>query len=459
MIAAAYTDQQLPYDHDAEASLLGAVLIDATTIVAVSDIITPLDFHRARNQFCYEACLELFISGVSIDPITVGRALAQHQRLESVGGLPYLGELISRTPTSVNAVHYANIVAETANLRRLLDASSHIAELATSPETSFDHALKSAIDSLHSLRTNNRRRGLRPLRDELDQFLQDPTNNLPENNRMVPTGFNSLDGIITAFQPGNLVILGARPSMGKTSLALNFVNAASAQGRTSAIFSMEMASPQIVLRLVSGHSRISAHRLRSGLYTEHEESEMIHTIGVLSDRPIWIDDTGAYTVADIRAQLSRLQLFNPLDLVVIDYLQLIRPDHQNYRHNNVQDMTQISRTLKELAVTSQIPVIACSQLSRAPEIRADHHPVMSDLRESGSIEQDADVVMLLYRADRYYTVNQWNQAYPGTTYPLNIAELNVAKHRNGPTGSVSLYFDPNTMQFFEADQRHPPDTD
>ena len=452
MNATVHNEPQLPYDHDAEASVLGAILIDSATIIAISDIITPLDFHRARNQFCYEACLELFISGVSIDPITVGRTLAQHQRLETIGGLPYLGELISRTPTSVNAGHYAAIVAETANLRRLLDAGNQIAQLAMSPDTQFDDALKTAIDKLHLLRTNRTRRGLRPLRDELDRFLQDPNTGLPEHTRMVPTGFNSLDAIITAFQPGDLVILGARPSMGKTSLALNFVNAASALGRTAAIFSMEMASPQIVLRLVSGHSRISAHRLRSGLYTEREESEMIHAIGVLSDRPIWIDDTGAYTVAHIRAQLARLQLFNPLDLVVIDYLQLIRPDQQHYRHNTVQDMTQISRTLKELAVTSQIPVIACSQLSRAPEIRADHHPVLSDLRESGSIEQDADVVMLLYRADRYYTPTQWNRSYPGTNYPLNIAELNVAKHRNGPTGCIPLYFDPHTMQFFEADE-------
>ena len=452
----ASTDQafKLPYDHDAEESLLGSILIDSTAVIEVSDIISPQDFHRARNQFCYEAFIELFISGIPIDPITVARTLYQHERLQAIGGLPYLGQLISHTPTSVNAVHYANIVAETANLRRLLDASNQIAELATSPEARFDDALKSAIDRLHSIQTNRRRHGLRPLREELDQFLQYPNTQLLEANPMVPTGFNSLDSIITAFQPGDLIILGARPSMGKTSLALNFINAASAHGRTSAVFSMEMASAQIVLRLVSGHSRISAHRLRSGLYTELEESEMVHTIGVLSERPIWIDDSGAHTVADIRSQLARLGLFNHLDLVVIDYLQLIRPDQQNNRQNNVQDMTQISRTLKELAVTSQIPVIACSQLSRAPETRADHHPILSDLRESGSIEQDADVVMLLYRADRYYTPQQWAQAHPSSPYPLNTAELNVAKHRNGPTGSITLYFDPETMQFFEAEHQH-----
>lgn len=451
MTISTYVEAELPYDLHAEAAVLGAILIDPSCIPEVLDVLTPDDFHRARNRFCYEAVIEVHLAGAAVDQITVARRLAQRQLLDETGGLPYLGQLIAETPTSVNVLHYAAIVLEAANKRRLIAAGNHIARLGFDDGPTFDDGLRQAMQAISQIANSRRRHGLRRLRDELDTFLQNPDGTPEDNSNMVPTGYPSLDSILTAFQPGDLIVLGARPSMGKTSLALNFTTTAASASQTACIFSMEMASAQIMLRLVAAHSGISAHRLRTGLYTEEEETDMVNSVGALSGQPIWIDDNGSSSVAEIRQQLEQIYVSDPPRLVVVDYLQLIRPAESRYR-NNVQDMTEISRSLKELAVSMHVPIIACSQLSRAPELRADHHPILSDLRESGSIEQDADVVMLLYRPDRYYTVEQWQQLHPGSPYPLNRAELNVAKHRNGPTGSVNLFFNPHTMTFYQDDQ-------
>ena len=450
MVVTQYSERQLPYDHNAEAAVLGGLLIDGEALHRVLPLIKPEDFHRARHRFCYEACIALFGQQDAIDPITVARELDRQDRLEQVGGPAYLGQLISSTPTSVNVEYYAGIVADTAVKRRLIDAGNRIAELGYEDNTDADETIRRAVDVLFTIQPMDADRGFVPLSSVFDIYLQgdvaeDNAANLPP----LLSGYSELDSLLGGWQRSDLLIVGARPSLGKSSLALNTCVNAAKNGAVCGIFSLEMSREQVAMRILSAESGVDSHRLRLGLYTQMEEDAIVDAIGVLSGLPIYVDDTPFQSVIEMRSKAQRLKLEHGLDFLVVDYLQLIEGSNRRRGggENRVQEISEISRSLKGMARDLNVPVFTCSQLSRVVENRPGHRPQLSDLRDSGSIEQDADVVMFIYREDKNYTEDEWEQHAPGRPYPRNIAELIVAKHRHGPTGSLHLYFRDTLMRF------------
>ena len=450
MVIAQYAERQLPYDHDAEAAVLGGLLIDGDALHRVLPIIKPEDFHRARNQYCFAACIAVFGRQEGVDQITVARELAQRDRLETVGGLPYLGQLVANTPTSVNVEHYAGIVADTAAKRRLIDAGNRIANLGFEDAYDADETMRQAVDVLFSVQPTNTERGFIPLSSVLDVYLQGDIGEVSLTDEPpLQSGYSDLDGLLGGLQRSDMLIVGARPGLGKSSLALNICVNAAKTGQVCGIYSLEMSREQVAMRILVAESGIDSHRLRLGLLSEQEENIIADAVGALSGLPIYIDDTPFQTTMDMRSKAQRLKLEHGLDFLVVDYLQLIQGmgSRRGFGENRVQEISEISRSLKGMARDLNVPVFTCSQLSRVVENRPGHRPQLSDLRDSGSIEQDADIVMFLYREDKNYTEEEWEQHAPGRPYPRNIAELIVAKHRHGPTGSLHLYFRDNLMRF------------
>ena len=450
MVIAQYAERQLPYDHDAEAAVLGGLLIDGDALHRVLPIIKPEDFHRARNQHCFAACIAVFGRQEAVDQITVARELAQRDRLETVGGLPYLGQLVANTPTSVNVEHYAGIVADTAAKRRLIDAGNRIANLGFEDAYDADETMRQAVDVLFSVQPTNTERGFIPLSSVLDVYLQGDIGEVSLTDEPpLQSGYSDLDGLLGGLQRSDMLIVGARPGLGKSSLALNICVNAAKTGQVCGIYSLEMSREQVAMRILVAESGIDSHRLRLGLLSEQEENIIADAVGALSGLPIYIDDTPFQTTMDMRSKAQRLKLEHGLDFLVVDYLQLIQGmgSRRGFGENRVQEISEISRSLKGMARDLNVPVFTCSQLSRVVENRPGHRPQLSDLRDSGSIEQDADIVMFLYREDKNYTEEEWEQHAPGRPYPRNIAELIVAKHRHGPTGSLHLYFRDNLMRF------------
>jgi len=450
VVIAQYAERQLPYDHDAEAAVLGGLLIDGDALHRVLPLIKPEDFHRARNQHCFAACIAVFGRQEAVDQITVARELAQRDRLEAVGGLPYLGQLVANTPTSVNVEHYAGIVADTAAKRRLIDAGNRIANLGFEDAYDADETMRQAVDVLFSVQPTNTERGFIPLSSVLDVYLQGDIGEVSLTDEPpLQSGYSDLDGLLGGLQRSDMLIVGARPGLGKSSLALNICVNAAKTGQVCGIYSLEMSREQVAMRILVAESGIDSHRLRLGLLSEQEENIIADAVGALSGLPIYIDDTPFQTTMDMRSKAQRLKLEHGLDFLVVDYLQLIQGmgSRRGFGENRVQEISEISRSLKGMARDLNVPVFTCSQLSRVVENRPGHRPQLSDLRDSGSIEQDADIVMFLYREDKNYTEEEWEQHAPGRPYPRNIAELIVAKHRHGPTGSLHLYFRDNLMRF------------
>ena len=452
MVDDLYSERQRPYDHEAEAAVLGALLIDGAALLRVMPIIKPEDFHRPRNQFCFAACVALFQSGEAIDQITLGRELQQQGQLEQVGGLAYLGQLISGTPTSVNVEHYAGIVADTAAKRRLIDAGNRIAELGFEDSQDADDTMRQAVEVLFRVQPTNNDRGFVPLSSVLDVYLEGDIGDVSLTDEPpLQSGYGDLDSLLGGMQRSDLLIVGARPGLGKSSLALNICANAAKAGQVCGIFSLEMSREQVAMRMLVAESGVDSHRLRLGLLSENEQNVISDAVGVLSGLPIFIDDTPFQSTMEMRSKAQRLQLEHGLDFLVVDYLQLIQGSNrrQGYGENRVQEISEISRSLKGMARDLNVPVFTCSQLSRVVENRPGHRPQLSDLRDSGSIEQDADVVTFLYREDRNFTEEEWEQHNPGRPYPRNLVELIVAKHRHGPTGSFHLYFRDTLMRFDE----------
>lgn len=452
MVVAQYTERQPPNDLEAEAAVLGGLLIDGDALHRVLPLVKPEDFHRARNKFCYEACLAVSQRGDAVDQITVGRELQQRDRLDEVGGLPYLGQLIADTPTSVNVEYYAGIVADTAAKRRIIEAGNRISEIGFEDSDDAEDAMRRAVDVLFSVQPANSERGFVPLGSILDVYLQGDIGDVSLTD-MPPlqSGYGDLDSLLGGMQRSDMLIVGARPGLGKSSLALNICVNAAKNGHVCGVFSLEMSREQVAMRILVAESGVDSHRLRLGLLSEQEESVIANAVGVLSGLPIYIDDTPFQTAAEMRSKSQRLKLEHGLDFLVVDYLQLVQGQgsRSGYGENRVQEISEISRSLKAMARDLEVPVFTCSQLSRVVENRPGHRPQLSDLRDSGSIEQDADVVMFIYREDRNFTEDEWEQHSPGRPYPRNIAELIVAKHRHGPTGSLHLYFRDTLMRFDE----------
>lgn len=445
-----YAEKLLPHDIEAEEAVIGALLIDSDSFLRVSHLIHPDDFYRERNRVCFAASVDLFQRSEAIDQVTLARELARTNQLDNVGGMAYLSHLVSITPTSAHAEYYAQLIARTATMRRLIDAASRISAMGYDDTDDVEATLRRAEDTLFQVRSTQTARGFIPLRQVYDQFLEERAafNEPIISGPPLLTGFNVLDELLGGMQRSDMLILGARPGLGKSALAVNICLNAAKNGVASGIFSLEMSREQLALRILAADAGIDAHRLRLGLYTEAEEQRIIDSIGNLSDLPVYIDDTPFQGIVEMRSKTRRLSLEHGLDLLVIDYLQLVQGENRGrYGDNRVQEISEISRSIKGMARDLNIPVLTCSQLSRMLENRPGHRPQLSDLRDSGSIEQDADIVMFIFREDAYYTEEDWDQHFPGRPYPRNIAEIIVAKHRHGPTGSVKLRFRDNLVRF------------
>ena len=443
-----YAEKLPPHDADAEEAVIGSLLIDGEVINRIAPLVAADDFYRERNRWCYQACQSLYQRGEPIDQISVARELSLRERLEEVGGPGYLSHVIAAVPTSVHAEHFARIVNRTATMRRLIQAAGDIATIGYEDSPDTEQALERAEDILFRVRNTHVTRDFVTIREVLDQYLEEASDTAPLDHGVapIPTGFIDLDNALGRLQRGDLFILAARPALGKSTLAMNIARNAAGQGAVAAVVSLEMSREQLALRLLSAEAEVDSHLLRIGLLGDTAQARVIHGIGALSDLAIYMDDSPAQTVLEMRSKLRRLHTGRSIDLVIVDYLQLIS-GRENRGENRVQELSDITRQLKAIARDLNVPVIAISQLSRAIEQRPDHHPQLSDLRESGSIEQDADVVAFIHRDDRYMTPEQWEQRHPTDPYPENLAQLVIAKNRHGPTRSIHLFFDGKYSRF------------
>ena len=449
-----YAEKLLPHDLEAEEAVVGSLLIDGDSFVRISSLIKPEDFYRERNQLCYAACRSLFERNEAIDQVTLARELSRTNQLESAGGMAYLSHLVSVTPTSAHSEHYAQLVARTSTMRTLIDAASRISVIGYDDTDDVDATLRQAEDILFGVRTGQPQRGFLPLRQIYDQYLEERAavaDPLLASDTPMLTGYNDLDELLGGMQRSDMIVLGARPAMGKSTLAINVAINAAQDGATVGVFSLEMSREQLALRILAADAQIDSHRLRLGLVTEADEQRITDSIGRLSELPMYIDDTPFQGMVEMRSKARRLSLEHGLDLLIVDYLQLIEGRGKG-GDNRVQEVSEISRSLKGMARDLNICGLTCSQLSRGVTNRTSHRPMLSDLRDSGSIEQDADVVMFIHREDMYYTEEEWERHSPGRPYPKNIAEIIVAKHRNGPTDDINLYFRDNLLRF-ESIQR------
>jgi replicative DNA helicase len=455
-----YGEKLPPHDIDAEENVIGSLLIDGTAIYKIVIFLQPQDFYTEQNSLVYEACLALYQRDEGIDQITVAQELARRGKLEVCGGAAYLSHLVSIVATSLHIEHYAQIVYRLSLMRRLINAGSQIAAIGYEADPDVDAAFSRAEDALFRLRHGQSQRDFVHIRQVLDKYFEAavPTPKvegyLREPMPYVLSGFTGLDELLGGFQHSDLIIIGGRPSMGKTSLGLNIArNAAVEQGACVALFSLEMARDSLVWRLLSSESGVNLSRIRLGLHTEEEEKRIMEATGKLSETSIYVDDTPQLRMVEMRSKARRLHQEHHIDLIILDYMHLMQADSRT--ENRVQELSFLSRSLKGLARDLDVPVLALSQLSRASEFRASHVPQLSDLRESGSIEQDADVVVFVNRDELHYPTREaWEAAHQGEQYPPP-ADIIVAKHRNGPIGQISLRFVPRTTRFENISSEEP----
>ncbi|MYA19983.1 MAG: replicative DNA helicase [Chloroflexi bacterium] len=450
-----------PHDVSAEQAVIAALLLDPDAYPRVLPLLRPEDFFREQHGWCYEACTALADRAEPITLPTLAHELERAGRLDTIGGEPYLAELVGRHFSAAGVEAHARIVARDALYRRLIQVAGQIAQTAYEGGPDAGRVIAAAEGLLLSIRSSEGAGDFERLRDLLDQFLEDPGEDVEgELVGAVRAGFMDFDALLGGFKRGDLVIVAARTGVGKSALLLNFArNAAVGQNGTVAVFALEMSAEQLAMRLLSAEAGVGATRLRLGQHNEDEESRIMHAIGTLGEAAIFIDDSAVLSVPEIRAKSRRLQAEHGLDLVIVDYLQLLHSATGGGSENRASELGKITRSLKEMARELEVPVVAAAQLSRAVESRTPHIPMLSDLRESGSIEQDADVVTFIYREDVYRTPEEWQDAHPdqpGGQHPSGIAQLMVAKHRNGPTGTVSVRFDQNTASFQDLILREPP---
>lgn len=431
-----------PQNLEAEQCLLGSLMLDKNAILKVVDFLEPRDFYKKTHQEIYIATKELFEKGEAVDFLSVAARLKEKEKLEEVGGNSYLTELINSVPTAAHVLNYAKIVQRKRILRDLIDASQEIGLMGYNETEDVDQLLDQAEKRIFSIAQKSLTQNFLPVRSALEEAFEriDLLSKHKGKPRGVPTGFIDLDNILSGFQKADLIILASRPSLGKSSLALDIARSAAVKEKIPVgIFSLEMSKDQIIDRLIAAQAGVDLWRLRTGKLSfegeDNDFSKIQMALDLLSDAPIYIDDAATSNVLQMRAMARRLQADKGLGLIIIDYLQLIEP--RNPAASVVQQITEISRALKSLARELNVPVLALSQLSRAVEQRSPQVPRLSDLRESGSLEQDSDVVLFIYREDRYRP----------NTERKNIADIIIAKHRNGPIGSVELYFDEQRVSF------------
>jgi len=432
-----------PQNIEAEKCVLGSLMIDKEAIAKVVDFLRTEDFYKEIHQKIYQAILDLSERSEPIDFISVSNRLKEKGELEEIGGKTYLTDLINSVPTAYNVLNYAQIVAKKKVLRDLISASHNIALLGYNEEDEIEVILDKAEKNIFSITQRSVTQKFLPIKEALGEAFErvDLLSKREKKFRGVPTGFKGLDNILSGLQRGDLVILASRPSLGKSSLSLAIAkNIAVKEKQSVGIFSLEMSKDQIVDRLIAAQSGVDLWKIRTGMLNEDDFLAIQNALGVLSEAPIFIDDFASTTVLQMRAMARRLQAEHGLELIIIDYLQLIEARNPNL--SMVQQVTENSRALKSLAKELNVPVLVLSQLSRAVEQRSPQIPRLSDLRDSGSIEQDADVVMFIYREDRYNS----------STPRKNIADIIIAKHRNGPLGKVELYFDEQLATFRDIEK-------
>lgn len=439
-----------PQDIEAEISVLGALMLDKDAINKVVDLIEADDFYHPAHQKIYEAIANLFEKGKPIDVLTVSNKLEDKGTKEDVGGVDYLSELMDKVPSSAHVEHYAEIVKEKKGRRDLMNASSSISEQVMDEED-FESLLDLVEKKILKISQRSKSQDFVHIKEELPKAYEriEKLNKDGKEDRLrgVPTGFPKIDDKLSGLQRSDLVILGARPSYGKTSLALDMARNASLAGHNVGVFSMEMSGEQIIDRLIASQAQVPLWRLRTGKIRNETDFALIQqSLDELSDTSLFVEDTPSPNILHVRSMARKLQVQHGLDLVIIDYLQLIQP--RSNIDSTVQQVTEISRGLKSLARELNIPVLAVSQLSRAVDKRENKNPRLSDLRQSGSLEQDADVVMFLHREDRGSNIDQL------TDEEENIVEVIIAKHRNGPLGRIKLRFDEEKVTFRSIDEHH-----
>lgn len=440
-------DKMPPQNLEAEESVLGSIIIDNNALMKIADIISAEDFYLPKHRYIYEAILDLYDQNAPIDILSLANRLEEKKLLDEIGGVSFLTSLVNKTPTSAHITHYANIIHQKKILRDLIAASYKISELGWNESEDINELTDKAEQIIFSISQQSLSQDFVILKNELTKAFEriDQLQKGGGKLRGVSTGFKSLDNYLSGLQKSDLIILGARPSLGKTSLALDIArHAALNENIPVGIFSLEMSKDQIVDRFIAAESTVDLWKIRTGHLSSEGEIDDFSLIrdafNRLSEAPIYINDTSSPTMIQIRTMARKLMAEVNVGLIIIDYLQLITPTSS--RENSVQQYTEISRSLKSLARELNVPILALSQLSRAVERRSPAIPILADLRETGSLEQDADVVLFIYREDKYYPESD----------KKNIADIIIAKHRNGPLGKVSLYFNEQLVSFRELEK-------
>ncbi len=444
-----------PHNYEAESAVLGSILIDKEAMFKVADLLMPDDFYREIHADIFEAMVDLVNRHEPIDILSLSNKLNEAGKLEKIGGQTYLGALAESVPTSSHVFHYGQIVQKNATLRRLIAASQEITRLSFDADHDVDLLLDQAEQRLFGVSQKYLKQNFIPIRNVLNEAFDRIDELHKEKGRLrgVPTGFKALDDLLAGLQPSDLVILASRPSVGKTSLALDIARNVALKAKLPVgIFSLEMSKEQLVDRMICAEANVDLWKMRTGRLSDRPGDDDFprigHALGVLSEAPIYIDDSATCNIMEIRTKIRRLQKDQGrIGLVIVDYLQLM--ESKTDIENRVQEISAITRSLKTIAREMNVPVLALSQLSRQVEQMKPAIPKLSHLRESGSIEQDADVVMFIYRkaADRSYRLDEL------APEERHVAEIHVAKHRNGPTGMVKLFFDEQRANFKNLETR------
>ncbi|OOB80018.1 MAG: replicative DNA helicase [Epulopiscium sp. Nele67-Bin002] len=433
-----------PHNVEAEQSVLGSIIMDSESIIIASEILRPSDFYRPNHQEIYNSILDLHFRNQPVDLVTIQNRLQERGVLEQIGGISYLAELGTIVPTSAHIKHYAKIVEDKSNLRKLIKASQEISAKSYEGEETVSDIMGFAEKEIFNILQNKHTEDFSPLNQIIVTSLSkiEAANSNKGGITGVPTGFTDLDYKTAGLQPSDLILVAARPSMGKTAFALNIIQSAAVKHKKKvAVFSLEMAKDQLVNRMLCAEAMVDAQKVRTGNLDAKDWDSIARAMPRLTAADIFIDDTPGISIMEMRAKCRRLKMDKGLDLIMIDYLQLMSGSSTK-SESRQQEISEISRSLKALAREMNAPVVALSQLSRACEGRADHRPMLSDLRESGAIEQDADVVMFLYR-DEYYNVH---------TDKKSVGEVIIAKQRNGPTGTVELTWLGKYTKFADSDK-------
>jgi len=439
----------MPHSTDAEQSVLGALFIDSDSIIKIADLLSPEDFYDPAHREIYTAIQSLYHRHQPIDLLTVSTELKDSERITAAGGSAYLAELTTAVPTSSNIIQYAQIVKKKSTLRKMIRAGHAVAGFGFDEDAPIEELLEKSEKELFHISQTFLKDKFTHIKDVLsarfERFAEMHEAKGEEKFKGVPTGLHALDMRLSGLQPSDLVVIAARPGMGKTSLMLNIAqNAAIRFGKTIGIFSLEMSKEQLVDRLFAAMLGVDSWKLQRGKMEESDFQRMGPIMDELNKANIFIDDTVSASISELRAKARRLKMEHGLDLIIVDYLQLMSTGNISYAGNRVQEISEISRSLKQLGRELHVPILAASQLSRAVESRPGNIPQLSDLRESGSIEQDADVVLMMYRKDMY----EEDSDRPGVT------DIYIRKHRNGPTGRIELMFKKEQMRFFDIDKVH-----